>query len=283
MELAVKRVGPDTIEGLAFPYTTDTDGERFTPDTDLCLDWFGKSGRPVIYDHTLDEPAAVVVGRQVEYEERADGRWAQAQLEKAGRYRKAIDSLIEQGALGFSSGAYAIAARRDRKSKTITRWPWVELSLTPVPAHPETMVHYVKSSDIIRRAEEAGEELPIAAMKAIASWADSLSPEPTGALPDGAPIADLIDRLSVDGPAWVKARLDWHTKSGRVLSAAIRERLLSHPATLRQLADDLDDLLATADAGKSTALVGADWAADLAAQRLAFDRVEARLMGVPLD
>jgi cation transport regulator ChaB len=31
MDMAIKRVGPDTVEGLAIPYGVDVDGEQFTP------------------------------------------------------------------------------------------------------------------------------------------------------------------------------------------------------------------------------------------------------------
>ena len=251
---AVKFVGPDTIEGLAMPYGVDTDGEQFTKSTDLCLDWFGDTGRPVLYNHGLDRAhKAQKVGQQIEYEAREEGIWAQSQLNANARYRKAIDDLIEQGALGYSAGAYPHLATKNAKGE-ITRFPWVELSLTPFPAHPGALgVHYVKSS-----AEflDAFEDIPAplkAAMAALDEWAASRDDD---ALPDGAKFADLIDRLSVDGPAWVKARLDWYAKSGRVLSASTRERLLRHPASLRELADDLDDLLSVADSDKATKSAG---------------------------
>jgi hypothetical protein len=144
---AVKFVGPDTIEGLAMPYGVDTDGEQFTKSTDLCLDWFGETGRPVLYNHGLDQAhKAQKVGQQSEYELREEGVWAQSQLNANARYRKAIDQLIEKGALGYSAGAYPHLARKNAKGE-ITRFPWVELSLTPFPAHPGALgVHYVKSS-----------------------------------------------------------------------------------------------------------------------------------------
>jgi cation transport regulator ChaB len=249
--LALKSTGPDTVEGLAIPFDSyDTDRETFTKSTDLCLEWFGKSGRPLLYDHGLDEPGALVVGRQEDFEERADGLWAQSQLKRNTRYRKAIDRLIDEGALGYSTGAMQHLAKKNAKGE-ITRWPWVELSMTPIPAHPATLLHYVKSSDAIAHLEAVDMDVPPAvkaALVALDEWASSDSDD---SLPDGLKFADLVDRLSDDGPAWVKARLDWYAKSGRVLSAATRERLATHPQALRQLADDLDELLTTADGGKS--------------------------------
>ena len=274
VERAVKFIGPDTIEGLAIPFAYDTDGETFTPATDFCLDWFGKSGRPVLYDHGLDAPESSVIGRQEDFEERADGIWAKSQLQKNRRYRKAIDHLIEEGALGYSTGAMAHLAKKNRAGE-ITRWPWVELSLTPYPAHPATMVHYVKSADFIRRLEETDQSVPApvkAALAALDEWAESNDES----LPDGLKFAEHADRLLADVEAFRErtgSLVGLRAKAGRVLSATTRERLMRHPASLRELADDLDGLLAEADAGKS---------ADLLALSLDYERVLARLAGVEL-
>lgn len=258
VERAVKFVAPDTIEGLAIPFGSpanlDTDGEFFTPSTDLCLEWFGKSGRPFLFEHGLDdELQGAVMGRQTDFETREEGVWATVQLDRNRRYRKAVDRLIEEGALGYSSGAMSHLASKT-KTGEITRWPWVELSGTPIPAAPQTLgVHYVKSSSLIEHLTEAGSDMP-ASLVAVAMKALDDIPSGDDALPDGAKFTDLLDRLTADGVPWVKARRDWHGKSGRVLSAATRERLLAHPATLRQLADDLDELIATADAPKEAKL-----------------------------
>jgi hypothetical protein len=276
VERALKFTGPDVVEGLAIPFDSyDTDRETFTKNTDLCLDWFGKSGRPLLYDHGLDQPGTLVVGRQEEYEERPDGLWAQSQLKRNTRYRKAIDRLIDEGALGYSSGAMGHLAKKNAKGE-ITRWPWVELSMTPIPSHPATLLHYVKSSDAIAHLEAVDADIPApvkAALVALDEWASERDDD---SLPDGLKFADLVDRLSVDGPAWVKARLDWYAKSGRVLSAATRDRLATHPSALRQLADDLDELLSSADSGKSAS---ADTLALLLAARDT-EAIDERLRGL---
>lgn len=251
---AVKFSGKDTIEGPVFLFgRTDVDGESFTPDTDFCLDWFGKSGRPVLYEHGFDRALkSAVVGRQVEYDIRAEGIWQQTELDRHARYRKAIDGMIEQGVMGYSGGAMPHLATKDRKSGAITRFPWVETSLTPTPAEPGNLgLYYVKSADAIAHLEAVDVDVPgplKAALDALDEWAASRDDD---SLPDGLKFADLVDRLSDDGPAWVKARMDWYAKSGRVLSAATRSRLVGHPQALRQLADDLDELLSTADGEKS--------------------------------
>lgn len=258
VERAVKFIGPDTIEGLAMPFGMDTDGESFTPDTDFCIEWFGKSGRPFLFDHGLDATLkGKVIGRQTDFEIRDEGVWAQVQLDRNVRYRKAINQLVEQEALGYSSGSMPHLATKNRKGE-ITRWPWVELSGTPIPAHPGTLnVHYVKSATFLERmgSENLPADLVASALKAL----DDLPAD--DALLDGDSFADRIDRFVVDAPDWVKARQVWYAKSGRVLSAQTRERLTAHPNALRQLADDLDELLTSADAPKADAGKAALWAA----------------------
>jgi hypothetical protein len=252
VERAVKFVGPDTIEGLAIPFDSfDTDRETFTKSTDLCDDWY-PHGRPLLYHHGLDTAhKAKKVGQQVEYEIRDEGIWAQSQLDVNARYRKAIDRLIQEGALGYSSGAYQHLATKNAKGE-ITRWPWVELSLTPMPAHPGTLgVHYIKSADFLDLFDEVPPAVK-AAIAALDEWATS----DDRSLPAGLKFADDADRLLDDVEAFRDRALsirELRAKAGRVLSAANRERLMRHPALLRELADDLDGLLSEADAPKADA------------------------------
>lgn len=275
---ALKFVGPDTIEGPAFLFNADLVGERFTADTDFCIEWFGKSGRPLLYEHGID-PAlkAGIIGRQVDYDLRDEGIWAQSQLNANVRYRKAIDGLIEQGALSYSGGAMQHLATKGGGG-AIQRFPWVELSLTPTPMNPENAgVYYIKSAEAIAHLLAVDVPLPDplkAALSALDEWAESRDPD---ALPDGASFADVVVRQLDDVKARVDARKAWNAKSGHKLSVASRERLLNHPVQLRELADDLDALLATAAAVKS-----AGGSVDLWAQQIAAEAAFARLLGVPL-
>lgn len=250
VERAVKFVGPDTVEGLAIPFGSyDTDGEMFTKSTDLCLDWFPQ--RPLLYHHGLDpaHKTAKVGVVPPDFEERESGIWMQGQLDRSARYRKAIDSLIEQGKLGYSSGAYAHLATKNRQGE-ITRWPFVELSLEPTPSHPATLgVHYIKSADFLDFFDEEVPSPLKVALAALDAWADSRD---DAGLPDGLKFAEHADRLLADVEAFrtrTGSLVDLRAKSGRVLSAESRERLLRHPASLRELADVFDGLLADADAG----------------------------------
>lgn len=250
VERAVKFVGPDTIEGLAFPFDSpDTDAETFTKATDYCEDWF-PAGRPLLYHHGLDPVhKAVKVGRQTEYEDREGGRWAQSQLEANAKYRKHIDALIERGALGYSSGAYPHLATKNARGQ-ITRWPWVELSLTPIPAHPGTLgVHYVKSADFLDLFEEDVPPLVEAAIKALDDWASSdlIAGPGSGSLEEKAgrvtaAVAELHDHA--------RAHHEMRTKTGRVLSAVNRERIataLASKEAVMAAYSDLEALLAETD------------------------------------
>ena len=55
MQLATR----DVLEGLAIPFggpeRRDLQGEWFSKRTDLHLEWFPADGRPVLYQHGLDE------------------------------------------------------------------------------------------------------------------------------------------------------------------------------------------------------------------------------------
>jgi len=274
---AVKFVGPNLIEGPAFLYSADLVRERFTPDSDLCIEWFGKSGRPLLYEHGMDDALKTdLVGRQTDYETRAEGIWAQGELNAHVRYRKSIDELIERGALSYSGGAMQHLAVKSRDG-AIKRFPWVELSLTPTPMNPANAgVYFLKSAAALEHLEEAGVDIPSplkAALEALDEWADTRDDD---SLPDGLKFAEHADRLLADVEAF-RARAgsiaDLRAKSGRVLSASTRERLLRHPASLRELAADLEDLLATADGTKS---------ADLWEQLIEFEAAQARLLGVPV-
>ena len=214
-----------------------------------------------------------MVGRQIDYEPRAEGIWAQSQLDTNARYRKGIDSLIERGALSYSGGAMAHLATKSRNG-ALTRFPWVELSLTPTPMHPgNDPVYYLKSADAIAHLADVDILVPDSlktALAALDEWAESReAPLVTEGL------ADRLDRVSVelDGlRTHAREYTDMRVKSGRVLSASTRERLMRHPASLRELADDLDGLLSEADAAKSL---------DLSVLALDTERVLSRLLGVP--
>ena len=161
MAAAVKFAdGSDTVlEILAIPFGgpingRDTDGEFFSAKTDLCLDWF-PSQIPLLYHHGLDDagPGVSVVGRvdRTTARKTDEGWWVQAQLDASNAYHARIKRLIERQALYGSSGAMPHLVTAS-KSGEITRWPWVEESLTPTPANPFSTV---EPSEVVKHFKTA--------------------------------------------------------------------------------------------------------------------------------
>ena len=127
------------------PAQRDLQGEYFTPETELGLDWYDR--RPALYHHGQDAALkSALVG--VLDTLRADeiGLWAEAQLERRLRYFRALVELVKRGALGWSSGSLP-QLREVARDRRILRWPIVEGSLTPTPAEPrQTGIQSLKSA-----------------------------------------------------------------------------------------------------------------------------------------
>jgi HK97 family phage major capsid protein len=127
------------------PHQRDLQGEYFTPQTDLGLEWYAQ--RPVLYHHGLDGALkAAVIGVIDHLHTDEQGVWAEAQLDLRQQYARTIQQLIDRGTLGWSSGSlpHLVQVADDGR---IERWPIVEGSLTPTPAEPSrTEVRTIKSA-----------------------------------------------------------------------------------------------------------------------------------------
>jgi hypothetical protein len=155
--LAVKTIGTDTIRGYVAlwgsPDRVDLDREFFTKDTDF-WDSVIQGQRPLTYDHANDDATKSnpIIGRITEMGQDAVGRWYTAQLEKSHQYRKAIDKLIEMGALGTSSDSAPQYVLREKQGKGVwlKRWPLFAAALTVTPCEPRQVstVDYFKSAGI---------------------------------------------------------------------------------------------------------------------------------------
>lgn len=262
---------PDMIEGLAIPFGghlagKDFDGEFFDASTDLCLPWFGETGRPILYGHGLNSATkAEVIGRQTSLDLRDDGYWIKAELDKRSRYHAAISKLVGQDALSFSSGAMPHLVQTG-KGGHIDRWPWVENSLTPTPANALAVVYAVKSADMAEHFAAANIDIPdplAAALKALDEWASIRD-----AAPGSESLADHAGRVSaavVELAEHAQQNAEMRTKVGREMSAANRDRMAAALATrdpyvaahkaLMGAFDDLQALLSATDpqAGKRLA------------------------------
>ena len=123
----------------------DLQGEFFTPETQVGLDWYER--RPLLYHHGLDGALkAAVIGVIDTLKPDETGLWAEAQLDLRKRYVRAVRRLVDAGALSWSSGSlpHLVEVAHDGHIKS---WPIVEGSLTPTPAEPrKTDVQTVKSA-----------------------------------------------------------------------------------------------------------------------------------------
>ena len=116
------------------PQQRDLQGEYFTPQTDVGLDWYEQ--RPVLYHHGLDgDLKAAVIGVIDTLMPDETGLWAEAQLDLRKRYVRAVQRLVDQGVLSWSSGSLPHLVEVNAEGQ-IKRWPIVEGSLTPTPAEP---------------------------------------------------------------------------------------------------------------------------------------------------
>lgn len=140
----IKALTPDTatVAGYGVIYGgADLEGESFSPDTNFMLEL--APTKLVLYDHSLGE-VKHVIGKTSLVEPDEFGLWVEAELDRHKSYVEMVLKLVEQGALGWSSGSVGHLTRRNGKS--ITQWPIVELSLTPTPAEPRTLgVELIKS------------------------------------------------------------------------------------------------------------------------------------------
>ena len=127
------------------PQRRDLQGEYFTPQTDVGLDWYEQ--RPVLYHHGLDgNLKAAVIGVIDTLKPDETGLWAEAQLDLRKRYVRAVQRLVDQGVLSWSSGSLPHLVEVNAEGQ-IKRWPIVEGSLTPTPAEPRhSCVQTLKSA-----------------------------------------------------------------------------------------------------------------------------------------
>lgn len=147
---AVKAIprGNGMVEGylLSFGNARDTDleGQWFTKNTDLRLDYFPEY--PVLYHHGMDSSTGLdPVGRIKSKNVDDIGLWVQAQLDLADQYGKEVYDLVQAKQFGWSSGAVDHLVQID-PSGEIKRWVLFEGSVTPTPAQPhKTTVRALKS------------------------------------------------------------------------------------------------------------------------------------------
>jgi len=153
--LAAKYIGRDEIKHYAFlwggPNIADVEAEYFTRKSNFWDAQLGKTPRPLTWDHAQDETfkAEPVIGKSVDWGDDDTGRWVVSKLERAHKYRKAIDALIEKGILGASSDSAPQYVERVKTGKAtwLKTWPWFATALTETPAEPRMIgsLEFLKS------------------------------------------------------------------------------------------------------------------------------------------
>lgn len=195
----------DLIEGLGMPFGgplagRDLTGWYFTPETDFAFDWFGPGERPALYDHGLDDgPGLVPIGRVAAWRMTDKGVWVRTQLDRAAEYFDAVKQLLTKKALGYSSGSVEHLATI-RSDGRIERWPWIEQTLTPMPANPDARVYYSVPAEVATRHlvaigmpdDALDAHLPSRELPAV----DAETPTASDALPEAARDAGLAAVLA---------------------------------------------------------------------------------------
>lgn len=138
--LTVKSLSPSRVGSYlclwGSPQEADIAGEWFSKNTqELTAVFDGVGAIPAIYHHAIDDTLKSMVIGAVDTMKADDvGLWIEAQIKRRREYEKFIQPLIEQKALGWSSGTLPMARRVNKSTGEILRWPIVEASLTPQPA-----------------------------------------------------------------------------------------------------------------------------------------------------
>lgn len=146
--IAAKSIGRDRIRAYSHlwgdPELVDVEAEFFTKSSDFWDASLASLRRPLTYDHGQEAKtkAAPIVGYIDAFGDDEIGRWYEAELDRNHRYRKAIDALISNRALGSSSDSapqYVVRKSQKNGSVWLAVWPWFACALTPTPAEPRML------------------------------------------------------------------------------------------------------------------------------------------------
>lgn len=119
------------------PKEKDLYGDYFSPETDFDLQAGQKSA--VYYQHGMDYHFKSQVLTRATLGVDDVGVWIEAQLDVHDEYTEALNELISEGIMGWSSGTAGHLVDYERRGKAwwIKRWPLgLDASITPNPADP---------------------------------------------------------------------------------------------------------------------------------------------------
>lgn len=153
----VKALGDGRIGGYLVTFSSPKD-------PDLTADFFTKKTEfgtnlnpPLFYHHGMDGTlkTRILAKGSIKYDDA--GVWYEAQLAMRDEYEQYIYQMIENGKMGYSSGAMSHLVEREQVGKAwwIKTWIIGEASLTPTPAEPRNTVIPLKSLGAINIDREA--------------------------------------------------------------------------------------------------------------------------------
>lgn len=158
--LTIKDLTEDTITiggyGVVFG-GHDLEGDTFTKETDFMFDYAPK--KVGLWAHNKDNTLKGKIGEVTNYYVDDVGVWFDMQLQRSTKYIGAIKRLVEQGVLGYSTGAFPQLIKRE--AGVIKSWPILEVSVTPNPAEPRTLgIDFIKDIEEIDNLVLNGEIQP---------------------------------------------------------------------------------------------------------------------------
>jgi hypothetical protein len=165
--VCIKAIGDWELEVLAIPYGSakqrDSQGEFFTPETNLFLDVI-KS--PLIFYYHSYTPEGQpqgkpeLIGKAQSFEKRSDGVWVRVLLDKASAYAKRVWDAAKKGIARASSGSAAHLVRKN-KDGSLLSWPFFELSLFDAEGERQPSNQYAVALPVMKaNFENAGLEMP---------------------------------------------------------------------------------------------------------------------------
>jgi len=249
MDTALKLLGTDGRVGgylvvWGSPQQRDLQGEYFTPETDLALEWYAQ--RPVLYHHGLDGTLkGSIIGTIDTLRPDATGLWAEAQLDLRKRYVRTVLQLVERGVLGWSSGSlpHLVEVEDDGHIK---KWPLVEGSLTPSPAEPrKTDVRTIKNYALTIKTAytQLGQDTARLHLPEGLPDEDLLIPEE--------PSAEEVERLIVggtpDAKSSIKAETTEVTMNPREIMNMLLQAMLQQFPDFKPTEEQINAILANAE------------------------------------
>lgn len=195
----------------------DLSGEYFVADTYLGahqgdgMDALFHHGQPLPVKGAISASAAATFSKLSDHlfapvKTRRDdiGLWTETVLDLADEYEKAVFGLVKAGKLGWSTGTASHTAKREADGK-ITRWPIIEISLTPTPCEPLNRAIPIKSFDSLKFVSFEDEEPDAPAAFELGALAAKLNRHIDDIVDEGHPRNAIVQRLAAEAGIQMKA------------------------------------------------------------------------------